>query len=316
VTAYILRRLAQALAVLVGVTIIVFVIIHLLPGGPVGALLGPRASRAEIHAFIVENGYNKPMYIQYAYFLGRLLQGNLGYSYKYNQTVASLLAQNLPKSILLVGLAYLVALVVAIPVGLAQAVRRNGSFDYTVTAAAFVGYSMPTFWLGILLILFFAVDLNFLPTEGPQGATVGAVLQQPAGLVLPVATLAIVTIAMFSRYMRSSAIDNLLQEYIRTAKAMGIPEGRILYRYLLPNSILPIITLIGLSLPMVLSGALVVEQVFNYPGAGLLFWNAATTKDYPLLMGLTVVVGAATVLGSLVADVLYAVADPRVRYSR
>lgn len=134
--------------------------------------------------------------------------------------------------------------------------------------------------------------------------------------MLPVATLAIVTIAMFSRYMRSSAIDNLLQEYIRTAKAMGIPEGRILYRYLLPNSILPIITLIGLSLPMVLSGALVVEQVFNYPGAGLLFWNAATTKDYPLLMGLTVVVGAATVLGSLVADVLYAVADPRVRYRR
>ena len=314
-TAFIIRRLLQAVAVVVGVSIVVFIIVHLLPGGPVGALLGPRASPAEIHQFIVANGYNKPLVIQYGDFVGRLVHGNLGFSYKYNQAVGSLLAQNLPKSALLVGLSYGIALIIAVPIGLAQAVRRNGPLDYAATSASFVGYSMPVFWLGILLILAFSVSLHIFPSEGPQGATVGAVLHQPLSLVLPVATLAIITVALFSRYMRSSAIDNLLQDYIRTARAMGITERRIIYRYLLPNSVLPIITLIGLSLPAVISGALVVEQVFNYPGAGLLFWNAATTKDFPLLMGLTIVVGVATVLGSLLADILYAVADPRVRYT-
>jgi peptide/nickel transport system permease protein len=315
VTAYIIRRLVQALVTLIGVTVLVFIVIHLLPGGPVGALLGPRASKVEIHQFVVANGYNKPLVVQYFDYLGKLLHGNLGFSYKYNQTVDSLLAQNLPKTVLVIGLAYFIALVLAVPIGLAQAVRRNRPFDYVGTAASFIGYSMPVFWLGILLILAFSVSLHIFPPEGPQAATVGGVLQQPLGLVLPVATLTIITVALFSRYMRSSAIDNLLQDYVRTARAMGIPERRILYRYVLPNSILPIITLIGLSLPVVLSGALLVEQVFNYPGAGLLFWNAATTKDFPLLMGLTVVVGVATVLGSLLADILYAVADPRVRYS-
>ena len=314
-TAYIIRRLAQSVVVVFGVTLVVFIIIHLLPGGPAGALLGGRASPEEIRQFIAANGYNRPLAVQYGDFIGRLLHGNLGFSFKYNQSVSSLLAENLPKSALLVGLSYAVALILAVPLGLAQAMQRNRPLDYVVTSASFVGYSMPVFWVGILLILAFSVSLHIFPSEGPQGASVGAVLGQPLSLVLPVATLTIITVALFSRYMRSSAIDNLLQDYIRTARAMGTPERRIIYRHLLPNSLLPIITLIGLSLPAVLSGALVVEQVFNYPGAGLLFWNAATTKDIPLLMGLTIVAGIATVLGSLLADVMYAIADPRVRYS-
>jgi peptide/nickel transport system permease protein len=314
-TAYIIRRIFQAAAVVLGVTIIVFIIIHLLPGGPARALLGPRATTQQIHSFIVENGYNKPVWAQYAAYISHLASGNLGYSYHYNQTVDSLLAENLPKSVLLVGLAVAVALVVAIPLGILQAIRRNKPLDYVLTGAAFVGYSMPVFWLGILLILVFSVDLHFFPPEGPQGATVGAVLSDPIALVLPVATLAIVTVALFSRYIRSSAIENLVQDYIRTARAKGVSEAGILSRHVLRNSLIPIITLIGLSLPAMLSGALVVETVFNYPGMGLLFWNAATTHDYPTLLGFTVVVGVATVIGSLLADVLYAVADPRVRHS-
>jgi peptide/nickel transport system permease protein len=174
---------------------------------------------------------------------------------------------------------------------------------------------MPLFWLGTLLILVFAVNSHLLPPEGPQGTTVGTLITQPRALILPVATLAIVTIALWSRYMRSSAVDNLVQDYIRTARAKGASEARVLFGHLLRNAFLPIITLVGLSLPAVLSGEVITESVFNYPGMGLLFWNAAISHDYPVLMGVTVVVGAATVIGSLLADLLYAVVDPRVRYT-
>jgi peptide/nickel transport system permease protein len=312
---YITRRVVQSVIVLIGVTIIVFILLQLLPGGPARALLGPRATALQVHEFNVQNGYNKPFWIQYGDYISHLLQGNLGYSIHYNQTVNSLLAQDLPKSVLLVGLSYVVSVAIAIPLGILQAVRRNRPIDYTLTGASFIGYSMPVFWLGILLILVFAVNLHALPPEGPQGATIQAVLAQPLGLVLPVATLSIVTVAQFSRFMRSAAIDNLVQDYIRTARANGLSTRAVLFRHLLRNSLIPIITLIGLSLPATLSGAVITESVFNYPGMGLLLWTAATVRDYPVLLGFTVVVGAATVAGSLLADVLYAVADPRVRYA-
>ena len=314
-SAYLVRRLIQAVAVVIGVTVIVFIILHALPGGPARGLLGPEATTQQVQQFIVANGFDRPLIVQYGSFLNQLVHGNLGYSYHYNQTVASLLSKDLPKSALLVGLAYLVALVVAIPLGILQALRRNTMVDYVSTGVSFVAYSMPSFWLGILLILGFSVNWHLLPPEGPQGATVSAVLQDPLALVLPVATLALVTIAVFSRFMRSSAIETLVQDYMRTARAMGVPERSILFRHLLRNSLIPIITLIGLSLPATISGAVITESVFNYPGMGLLFWTSATTHDFPVLLGSTVVFATATVIGSMLADLLYAVADPRVRYS-
>ena len=312
-TAYLVRRLGQALLVILGVSLIVFLITKLLPGGPARAILGPRATQGQIHAFLVANGYTKPIFVQYVDYVSRLVRGELGFSYHYNQSVVLLLSRNLPKSALLIGLAYVAALVVAVPIGIIQAVKRNKPVDYLLTGVAFIGYSMPLFWLGIILILLFSVTLHVFPPGAPQGATVGAVLQQPSAIVLPVATLAIVTIALFSRFVRSSAIENLTLDYVRTARAKGVPERRILFGHVLRNSLIPIITLLGLSLPVMISGAVIVEAVFNYPGMGLLFWNAATTQDYPVLMGFTIVVAAATVLGSLIADLLYAVADPRVR---
>jgi peptide/nickel transport system permease protein len=312
---HIARRIVQAIFVVLGETLIVFIILHLLPGGPARALLGPRATNQQVQEFIVANGYNKPVWIQYVTYLGHLIHGNLGFSYHYNQTVNSLLAQDLPKTAVLVGLSYLISIAVAIPLGILQAVRRNKPIDYGLTGLSFIGYSMPVFWLGILLILIFAVDLHWLPPEAPQGTTIGAILSQPSGLVLPVATLSIITIAQFSRFMRSSAIENLVQDYIRTARGNGLSSGSVLFRHLLRNSLLPIITLVGLSLPATLSGAVITESVFNYPGMGLLLWTAATVRDYPVMLGFTVVVGAATVVGSLLADILYAVADPRVRYA-
>jgi len=312
-TFYILRRVVQATVVLFGVTLVVFILIHLLPGGP-RALLGPHVSAQQVHAFMVANGYTRPVWVQYGTYVSQVARGNFGYSYHYNETVGALLGQDLPKSLVLVGLAIGISLTIAVPVGVLQAFRRNTAIDHALTGAAFVGYSMPVFWLATLLILVFAVKIHAFPPEAPQGATVGAVFSQPLALVLPVATLTIVTVALFTRYMRSSAVDSLVQDYIRTARSKGASESRILVRHVLRNSILPIITLIGLSLPAILSGAVITETVFNYPGMGLLFWNAATSHDYPTLMGVTIAVGAATVVGSLLADVLYSIVDPRVRY--
>jgi peptide/nickel transport system permease protein len=314
VTAYLIRRVVQAIVVLFGVSVIVFIMIHLLPGGPRG-MLGISATPPQVHAFIVANGYNKPIWVQYVTYIDHVVHGNFGYSNPNNETVLLLLEQNLPKSALLVGLSAAASLIVAVPLGLLQAVRRNKPEDYVLTAGAFVGYSMPLFWLGTLLILVFAVDTHLFPPEGPQGSTVGTLLNQPRALVLPVTALTIVTVALWSRYMRSSAVDNLVQDYIRTARAKGASETRVLFGHLLRNALLPIITLVGLSLPAVLSGEVITESVFNYPGMGLLFWNAATNHDYPVLMGVTIVVGAAVVIGSLLADLLYAVVDPRVRYT-
>lgn len=313
-TAYIVRRLIQAMIVVLGVTLIVFLILHVSPGGPARALLGPRATAQDIEAFNAKNGYNRPLIVQYLQYLNKLIHGNLGYSYHYDETVASLLGQNLPKSVLLIGASYIVALAVAVPMGMLQAIRRNRPVDYLLTGVSFVGYSMPVFWLGTLLILIFAVSFHLLPPEAPQGATIGAIVAQPVGLVLPVATLATVTVAWFGRYIRSSAMESLVQDYIRTARAKGVSERAIVLRHVLRNSLLPIITLIGLSIPYTISGAIVTESVFNYPGMGLLFWNAAISHDFPVLLGFTVVVAVATVGGSLLADILYAVADPRVRY--
>jgi peptide/nickel transport system permease protein len=311
-TTYLIRRLWHALLVVFGVTIVVFIMLHLLPGGPARAILGIRATPAAIAAFNHANGYDRPLVVQYGIWVGHLARGQFGYSYKLNQTVASLVADRLPKTVLLVGLANLVALTFAIPLGLLQARRRNSALDYSVTGIAFIFYSMPLFWLSLLLVIAFSIDVHLFPPEAPQGSLL-QVLAAPSGLVLPVAALTLITVALFSRYMRSSAIDSLTQDYIRTAQAKGLSDAKMLRRHVLRNSLLSTITLIGLTLPVVVSGALIVESVFNFPGMGLLFWNAAQDQDYPVLLACTVVIGVATALGSLLADLLYMLADPRIR---
>jgi len=312
---YLVRRVLQAIVVLLVVTLVIFLLLQLLPGGAARALLGPKASQAAIRVFNRENGYDEPVFVQYVAYLGRLLHGNLGFSLHYNQSVTTLIATALPKSALLVGLAYLFGVLIAIPVGLFQAVKRNRAVDYVLSSSALIGYSMPTFWLGLVLIEIFAVKLQWLPGEGPQGATIQSVVSDPVALVLPVATLTIVTVAWFSRYVRSSAVQALVDDYIRTAKAKGVAPKWVLVRHVLPNALLPVITLLGLSLPSTVAGAIVTESVFNYPGMGLLFWTATLYRDYPVLLGCMLIIAVATVVGSLVADILYAVADPRIRYA-
>jgi len=314
VISYIVRRLGQSIIVVLGVTLIVFILEHLLPGSIARAIIGPRASALQIAVFNREYGLNRALPVQYLSFLSQLIRGNLGYSFKQNMSVNAIVLHDLPNDLVLVGVSLLLALLIAIPVGVLQAVKRNRTADYVATGVSFVLYSMPSYLLGLLLIAFFAVNLRLLPAEAPQAPTITGVLSDPAGLVLPIATLTLVTCALFSRYMRSSAIENLAQDYIRTARAKGLGQFAILSRHLLRNSLIPVVTLVGISLPGILTFGLIVEQLFNFPGIGLAYYNAAVNGDYPVVFGVTVLVALATVLGNLFADVAYAVLDPRVRY--
>jgi len=314
VTGYIIRRIGQAVIVLLGVTLLVFILQHLLPGSIARAIIGPRATRSQIAVFNHEYGLDRPLPLQYLSFLNQIIHGNLGYSFKQNMSVDSIVIHDLPNDILLVGGSLVLALLIAIPLGVLQAVRRNKLADYTATGISFLLYSMPAYLLGLLLISVFAINLRLLPAEAPQEPTITGILSDPAGLVLPIATLTLVTCALFSRYMRSSAIENLAQDYIRTARAKGLGQMTILSRHLLRNSLIPVVTLVGLSLPGILTFGLIVEDLFNFPGIGLAYYNAAVNGDYPVVFGVTVLVALATVLGNLFADVAYAVLDPRVRY--
>lgn len=313
-TRFLLRRCSQAVVVLVLVSVIVFVLLHLLPGGPARAILGTHATPSNIAAFNQQNGLDHPLPVQYWHWLTGVLSGNLGFSYVQNQSVSSLLANRLPKTAFLAAISVVLALLIAVPVGFFQAVRRNRAGDYVVTTVTLVLYSTPAFWVAILLIDVLAVRLRIVPAEAPQGSF-SALFSDPQALVLPVLTITLVTVAAFSRYTRSSVLDELAQDYVRMARSHGAGRRVILFGHVLRNAAGPIVTLLGLYLPFIVSGTLITEQVFNYPGIGLLTFSAATSQDYPVMLGVVIVIGAATVIGSLLADIGHALLDPRVRVS-
>jgi peptide/nickel transport system permease protein len=313
-TGYIIRRLGEAIVVTLGVTLITFIMLHLLPGSLARDILGNRASPQAIAQFNHDNGLDRPLWYQYWLFLDKLLHGNLGYSFQFNRSVDSLLATELPRDLVLGGVALILSVLIAIPVGIAQAVRRNRMIDHVGTGVSFLLYSMPQYAIALLLIQMLSISFHVFPAEAPQSSSALGMLSHPAGLVLPVASLTLVTYAQFSRYMRSSAIDTLAQDYMRTARAKGLPERLVLSRHLLRNSMIAVVTLVGLSVPYIITGTLIIEQVFNYPGAGLEYFNAALRNDYEVMLGITVLVGVVTVLGNLLSDIGYAILDPRIRY--
>ena len=314
-TGFLIRRVLQALLVIFLVTVFTLFLVHLFPGGPIRSLLGPRATPEQVAHYNQLYGFDQPFYVQYIKWLGQLVHGNLGFSTKLNQSVTSLLAQDLPKTIILVSLGLVVSLLFGIPLGLYQAVKRYTVGDYVLTGVSFLGYATPTFFVGLLLIQWFAINIPLFPPFAPQGTTVAEILSQPRALVLPVAAYSFVLYALWSRYMRSSVMDNLVQDYVRTARAKGASERRVLWVHVFRNSLISIVTLLGLSLPTLVGGAIFIEVVFNYPGMGLAFYNAALNVDYQVLLGFTLVATLATVVGNILADVGYAVLDPRVRYS-
>jgi peptide/nickel transport system permease protein len=312
---YIIRRLGSAIVVVLGVSIFIFALLHLIFPSPAIAVLGSRASQAAIAAFNKQNGFDSPWPVQYLRYVGNLLHGNLGVSYKLNQSVDSLLAERWERSAYLSGISLVLALLIALPVGVYQAVRRNTVGDYAVTSTAFIVYAMPVFFLGLILIQVFALDLHWFGFEASQSDSLVTVIGDWHDMTLPIATLTLLSVAAFSRYMRSSSMDALAQDYIKVARAKGLPERLVLFRHLVRNASLPMITLVGLSLPGLLAGNLITETLFNYQGLGLLFFNSLGNEDYNVLLAYTLIGAILTVAGNLIADIALTVADPRIRLS-
>jgi peptide/nickel transport system permease protein len=313
-TAYIVRRVGQAIAVVIGVMILTFVMVHLEPGSAARATLGVRATPTSIAIFNRTYGLNHSITVQFVDYVKQVTHGNFGVSFSMQQPVSTLIVQRLPRDAVLLGISTVLALLIALPLGMYQAVRRHGVGDNVVTVVAFILYAMPDFFFALLLIDIFAVQTHLLPYGAPPSTSVAGLLSHPSALVLPVLTMTLVSVAGYSRYMRSSAIDVLVQDFIRVARAKGLSQRMVMSRHVLRNAMLPIITILGLSAPTIVAGAVIAEQVFNYPGMGLLFYQAATSHDFPILLGSTLVVGVATVIGNLIADIAYGVLDPRVRY--
>ncbi|MCL2490462.1 MAG: ABC transporter permease [Propionibacteriaceae bacterium] len=312
---FLIKRLAQAVLVILLVTLIVFTLMHIaMPNGPGAGVLGLQATADQIDKYNHDHGFDLPVWQQYLNYLVQIFHGDFGESFQLNMTVGMAIGIRLPKTILLSVICIIVALVVAIPMGIFQATRRGKVSDYILTGANFIVYSTPSFFLGLILIIIFAQKLNILPATAPSGVpSVLDLLRQPSVLVLPVITGSLGTIATFSRYMRSATIDNLSEDYVRTARAKGTSQPRVVVRHVVRNSLTPVIAMLGYYLPVLLGGMIVVEQLFNYPGMGMLFWQAATKADYPVLLGCILIIAIATVVGSLLADIIQALLDPRTR---
>ena len=310
---YIVRRIGISIVVLLGVSIFIFALLHAIFPSPAIDVLGSRANTALITAWNKQNGFDDPWLVQYLRYIGNLLRGNLGYSYKLNQSVSALIGEVWARSAWLSGASLVLSVVIAVPLGVYQAVRRNTIGDYTVTSLAFSVYAMPVFFLGLILIQVFALDLHWFSFEGSQSSSLLSIIGDWHGMTLPIATLTLLTIASFSRYIRSSAMDVLAQDYIKVARAKGLPQRLVLFRHLLRNACLPMVTLIGLSIPALLAGNLITETLFNYNGLGLLFYTALGNVDYNVLLAYTLIGAVLTIIGNLVADIALTVADPRIR---
>ena len=312
-TAYLLRRIGTSIIVLIGISIFIFLLLHAIYPTPARDVLGLRANNVQVAAWNKENGFDDPVIVQYLRSMRGLLHGNLGYSYSENQSVNSLFAERVARSAYLSGISLLLAIVIALPLGIFQAVKRNTLGDNIATSLAFILYSMPVFFLGIILIQVFAISFPIFNFEASQSTNVFVVIGDWHSMFLPVLTLVLLTVANFSRYMRSSSIDVLAQDYIKVARAKGLPERLVRSRHLVRNASLPMITLIGLFLPALLAGNLIIETLFNFQGLGLLFYNSLGKADYPVLLAYTLIGAVFVVIGNLAADFALTVADPRIR---
>jgi peptide/nickel transport system permease protein len=311
-----LKRIGQSIAVIIGVMILTFILVHLEPGSTARAVLGLKATPARVALFNNTYGLNRPLPVQFWLYCDHVLHGNFGISYSAGQPVSTLIAQRLPRDAVLIGMSTLLALIIGIPMGLYQAIHHGTVRDDIVAGTWFTLYSAPDFMEALLLIAIFSVHFHLFQPAFPGGITsVGGLFTDPSALVLPVVVLAINSVAGFSQYMRSSAIEELAQDYMRTARAKGLSERMILTRHLLRNAVLPIITILGLSLPNIVAGAVIAEAIFNFPGMGLLFWQSALSHDFPVMLGATLIIGVATVVGNLAADIAYGVLDPRIRHA-
>jgi peptide/nickel transport system permease protein len=300
---YLLRRVLQSLLVLFGVSFVVFAILFL-TGDPALVLLPPDASAEDVAKFRQEMGFNDPFFVQYARFLTGALRGDFGQSIRHGEPAFDLVIERMPATFELSGAALLIALCLAIPAGIVSAVRRNSVIDYISTVVALLGQSMPTFWLGIMLILLFSVQLNLLPSSGRGGW---------AHMLLPAVTLGLFTTARITRLTRSGMLEVLSQDYIRTARAKGVANPPVVWKHALKNAAIPIVTIVGIELGTLLGGSVITETIFAWPGVGRLSVQAIYNRDYPVVQAAVFMLSTTFVLVNLIVDVLYTYLDPRIR---
>ena len=303
-TGYLIRRLFESALILLGITFVTFVLLYLVPADPARQIAGRAATAATVANIRDQLGLNDPLFIQYFRYLSNLFQGDLGRSYMQRAEVSSLIASRLPASLLLMVSAIVTELVIGLTIGIVAALRRNNPVDHTLMIFSFISISAPQFVIGILLLYVFAVQLGWFPIGG-YGTF--------AHLVLPSITLGLLGAGWYSRMMRSSMIEVLGQDFVRTARAKGLSKLRIIIRHVMPNAILPIIAMIGIDIGLFMSGIVVVESVFGWPGIGQLAWQAIQRVDIPVIMGVTMVSATAIVLGNLLADLVTPLIDPRIK---
>lgn len=313
---HIFQRIIQSIFLLAVISVLAYAILDAMPGGPLAAYLeNPDIRPEDIERLERQLGLDQPVLIQYLKWLAKFVQGDWGYSFTSKLGVLELVSSRLWNTVYLMGSAMLVALLIAVPVGIISAVKQYSIIDYLATALAFFGLSMPTFWLGLLLIILFSVTWSLLPVGGM--ATMGqpfSLADRLVHLILPCATISIVTTGIYVRYLRSSMLEVLNQNYMLAARAKGLTEWQITLRHGFKNAAIPFITIVTLQLPRLFTGAIVTEAIFAWPGMGRLFWDAALARDYPVLMGVITISAALVMLSNLLADLLYASIDPRVRY--
>ncbi len=313
--AYIARRLIQAVVLLFIVSVTTFALIHSAPGGP-SLLSNPELSRQDIAQMREQLGLDDPLPVQYLRWLENLLRGNLGTSYNTVEPVLGLIGDRLPNTLILTGVAVVLSIAIAIPLGVMSAIRRNTAFDRLVAGGSFFGISIPVFWLGIILIILFSTQLRWLPAGGM--ATLGEPFSfgdRLKHLLLPTIVLATGNLAELTRYTRSGMISVLGEDYIRTAQSKGLANKTVIFRHALRGALIPVVTIIGVLLPRAVSGAAITETVFSWPGMGRLAVEAATTRDYPVVMGTTLTVAIVVIFSSLLTDIVYGYLDPRIRLS-
>jgi len=321
---YLGKRLLLMIPLLIGITLISFVVIHLAPGEPTDLQteLNPEVSVELRDRLRAQYGLDRPLHVQYVDWLGRMARLDFGRSFAGDhRPVLDKILERLPVTILINVLSIVLILAVAIPVGILSALRRNSLFDRGTTVLVFIGFAMPSFWLALLMMDFLGVRLGLFPIAGLRSlgheylSTFGQVKDYIAHLVMPVFVSAFGGLAGFSRYMRSNMLDVIRQDYILTARAKGLPERVVIWRHALRNALLPVITILGLSVPGLIGGSVIFETIFAIPGMGKLFYDGVMMRDYPLIMGVLVLGAVLTLVGNLLADIGYALADPRIRKS-
>ncbi|MTI95140.1 MAG: ABC transporter permease [Firmicutes bacterium] len=318
---YIIRRILQSIPTLLGITVFVFLIINAAPGNPMSHLVDPNMTGEDRANRLEALGYYDPLPVRYATWITEAVQGNLGYSTRYSRPVTQLISTRIVPTFLLTFSSMFISVLIAVPIGVFSSTRQYSKMDYFLTVLAMAGISIPVFFLAILGLRLFAFDLGWVPLGGM--VTAGRVhtgffdyaLDVLHHLIMPLAVLSAANIATYMRYTRSSMLEVVRQDYIRTARAKGLSEKVVIYKHALRNALIPVVTVFGLSLPFLFSGAVITETVFTWPGMGILNVEAVGTRDYPLLMGINLFLAILVLLGNLLADIMYAVVDPRIRYN-